>query len=500
MRCSGFGFRTAFRTPSTEIRIPNTEPLAKIPFPTYAHPRMYQATLHFKRFLLLFGDFLMLQGALALTLVLRYGRLDVQTWRMHELPFLIISLLWAVGLFVTGLYDLSRARNTLSYFRTFLEGMFVNLLIAFAFFYLFPVFGIAPRTNLLLFFAASLLLVYCWRLLFNKFIMRGLFRTRLMYVGPADDAAALRGLVSASTYGFELVSVVHTTPRLAHEADGMRWTDRLDALSLLVKQDRIGAVVLGHGIEEYPALREALYGALYTSVGIIDRKGLEETLTGRVPVASVDKAWFLRNLRENEKAWFETVKRVLDIVTAIPFALLTIAVTPVVAVLMKATSSGSVFFTQERIGKHGKPFRMVKFRTMRHPKGQTSAETGGAQFAAANDPRVTRIGRFLRKTRIDELPQIWNVLKGDMSFVGPRPERPEFVEQLTERMPYYALRHLTRPGLTGWAQVSYTYASTLDDNLIKLQYDLYYVKHRSLVLDAAILLKTINTVLRRQGT
>lgn len=167
---------------------------------------------------------------------------------------------------------------------------------------------------------------------------------------------------------------------------------------------------------------------------------------------------------------------------------------------MQTTSSGSIFFIQERVGRHGKKFKMIKFRTMHHPVGQDSAEAEGAQFATKNDPRITTVGKWLRKLRIDELPQVWNVLKGDMSFIGPRPERPEFVEQLTERMPYYALRHLTRPGLTGWAQVRYRYASTLDDNLIKLQYDLFYVKNRSIILDAAILLKTINTVLRSQGT
>jgi len=461
---------------------------------------MYRVTLHVKRILLLLGDFLALQIALIATLVLRYGSLDMKTLRLHETPFLIVSLLWAVGLFVTGLYDLTKARNTLVYFRTFLEGMFINLLIAFAFFYLIPVFGIEPRTNLLLFFATSLLLIYLWRLVFNKFLAKGLFKTRVMYIGPADDALALHTLITTSTLGFELVTVIHTTPRSSYEQDGIRWLNELGDLAHTIQEDRINAVVLGHGIEEIPALREALYSALYTSVALIDRKELEETLTGRIPIASVNKAWFLRHLRESEKAWFESAKRGLDLLTAVPFAVLTIAITPIVALLMKTTSSGTVFFTQERVGKHGKPFRIIKFRTMHHPKGMASAETGGAQFAIEKDPRITKVGKILRAMRIDELPQIWNVIKGDMSFVGPRPERPEFVEQLTERMPYYALRHLTRPGLTGWAQTHYKYASTLDDNLVKLQYDLFYVKHRSLILDMAILLKTINTVLRHQGT
>ena len=407
---------------------------------------------------------------------------------------------WIIGLYVSGLYDLTRAKNTLIHFRTFLESMLVNLLIAVAFFYLVPVFGIEPRTNLFLFFAISLFLIYAWRLAFNRFITRGLFRTRLCYVGPAEDATAFRNLIAQNTLGFQLVAIIATTPYASRDADGIIWTDHIESLPEFIVTQRIDAVVLGHHVDEIETLREALYRALYTSVALIDRRDIEELLTGRVPVASVDKAWFLRNLKESEKAWFEAVKRGTDILLAIPFGLLTIALTPIIAILMLTTSEGGLFFRQKRVGKNGKLFEIVKFRTMNHPGGRSDAELHGAQFAVKDDARVTPIGRFLRVTRIDELPQVWNVLKGDMSFIGPRPERPEFVAQLTERMPYYALRHLTRPGLTGWAQVKFAYASTLDDNLVKLQYDLYYVKHRSLLLDFTILLKTIDTILRRKGT
>jgi exopolysaccharide biosynthesis polyprenyl glycosylphosphotransferase len=456
---------------------------------------MYRFGLTLKSLLLVAGDFVALEAALVFALFLRYGGITRLTWSLHALPFTIVIAAWIVGLYVTGLYDLTRAKNTLPNFRTFLEGMFVNLLVAVAFFYLVPVFGIEPRTNLFIFFAISLFLIYAWRLAFNRFIAKGLFKTRLCYVGPAEDAVSFRDLVAPNTLGFELVAVITTTPRYAADADGIHWTDNIEGLPELIGSDRIDAVVLGHHVDEIEALKEALYRALDTSVALIDRRDLEETLTGRVPVAAVDKAWFLRHLRESEKAWFETVKRGLDVVVAIPFGILTLALTPFVALAIKLTSPGTVFYSQERVGTRGKRIRIVKFRTMR-----SDAEAGGAQFSTKGDTRITSVGKFLRATRIDELPQVWNVLRGDMSFVGPRPERPEFVHQLTERMPYYALRHLTRPGLTGWAQIKYNYASTLDDNLVKLQYDLYYVKHRSLLLDLAILLKTIDTILRHKGT
>jgi len=456
---------------------------------------MYRFALALKRLLLVMGDFAALEAALICALLLRYGEFTAPMWSRHAIPFVIVIAAWLMGLYVTGLYDLTRAKTTLPNFRTFLEGMFVNLLIAVAFFYLIPVFGIEPRTILFLFFAISLFFIYAWRLTFNRFIAKGLFKTRLCYVGPAEDAISFRDLVAMNTLGFELVAIVATSPRRTIERDGILWSDAIDDLPNLIVRERIDGVVLGHHVDEIEPLKEALYRALYTSVALIDRRDLEETLTGRVPVAAVDKAWFLRHLRESEKAWFETVKRGLDVVVAIPFGVLTVALMPVVALAIKLSSPGSVFYTQERVGKNGKAFRIIKFRTMRQ-----NAEAAGAQFSQKGDARVTAVGRFLRATRIDELPQVWNVIMGDMSFVGPRPERPEFVTQLTERMPYYALRHLTRPGLTGWAQITYEYASTLDDNLIKLQYDLYYVKHRSLLLDLAILLKTIDTILRRKGT
>jgi exopolysaccharide biosynthesis polyprenyl glycosylphosphotransferase len=455
--------------------------------------------MYIKRIILLFGDLLAFQIALAVSLLARYGMIESHAWRLHAIPFFIVSLLWVVGLFVTGMYDLSQAKNGLGHFRLFLEGMFVNVLIAVAFFYLVPIFGIEPRTNLLLFFVFSLLIVYGWRLVFNKFFARELMKTRLLFVGHTEDAMTLREMLCQSGLGFELTAVIHTTPRTERMSDGIRWIDRFDNLISLIREERISTIVLGHGIDEIPELRDALYQTLSTSVALIDRREMEETLTGRVPITNVTKSWFLAHLRESEKTWFETIKRILDVCMAIPFAALTIIVTPFVALFMGLTSEGKLFFVQERIGRYGKPFKMVKFRTMHHPNGQKSAEAEGAQFAVKNDPRITTVGRFLRATRIDELPQIWNVLRGDMSLVGPRPERPEFVEQLTARMPYYPLRHLTRPGLTGWAQIRYKYASNLDDNLVKLQYDLYYVKHRSLMLDAVILLRTIDTVLRTKG-
>jgi exopolysaccharide biosynthesis polyprenyl glycosylphosphotransferase len=412
------------------------------------------------------------------------------------MPFGIVSVLWLVGSYIAGLYDFHVLKNGIKFFRLYLEGMIANLAVALAFFYLIPVFGIEPRTNLFLYFAIALLLGYGWRLAYNRFITNVMFRSRALFVGSGADAAKVRSLLERSAFGFELVAVVETSSGARFDDERVTWYTMPDALDRIIQEQKIHAILLGHRPDEVPGLREALYRTLFTSVALIDRTKLEESMTGRIPLEYVSQTWFLEHLRENEKTWYEAGKRIIDLVMSIPIAIVSLILFPFVALSIKLSSRGPVLYSQVRIGKMGTPFRIWKFRTMR----RDAEADGKPHWASEHDPRVTKVGRFLRKTRIDELPQIWNVLKGDMSLIGPRPERPEFVEELTLQMPYYALRHLTRPGLTGWAQVKFPYAASVQDNLQKLQFDLYYIKHRSLLIDIAITLRTIGIVLRRQGT
>lgn len=288
------------KAPSSSTSFPVSNPLlAQTPISAY-DLAMFRITLHLKKVLLLLGDFIALQIALLFALLFRYGSIDYTTWSVHQFPFFIISILWAIGLFVTGLYDLSKASNTLTYFRTFVEGMFVNLLIAFTFFYLIPIFGIEPRTNLFLFFALSLLLIYCWRMIFNKFVTKGLFKTQLLFIGTAEEATSFRDLLSQSTLGFVLTYIAHTTPRTTYAQDGIQWTDQINNLLEIIQKKQINAIVLGHGTSEIPAVEEVLYQSLFSSVAIIDRKEIEETLTGRISLSNINKAWFLDHLRESE--------------------------------------------------------------------------------------------------------------------------------------------------------------------------------------------------------
>jgi exopolysaccharide biosynthesis polyprenyl glycosylphosphotransferase len=215
---------------------------------------------------------------------------------------------------------------------------------------------------------------------------------------------------------------------------------------------------------------------------------------GRVPVEEITSVWFLHALNVANRGIAAALKRLLDLVVALVLLVIATPLMVATAIAVKLTSPGTVFYRQQRVGEHGRVFTCVKFRSMRH-----DAETDGARWADEDDPRTTAVGRYLRRYRVDELPQLWNVMRGEMTMVGPRPERPEFVRELVEAVPFYSPRHLTKPGLTGWAQVSAGYAATLDDARLKLSYDLYYLKHRGLALDLAILLRTIGVVLRGTG-
>jgi exopolysaccharide biosynthesis polyprenyl glycosylphosphotransferase len=449
-----------------------------------------------KSLLLVLGDLVMFELALFLSLTIRYGEIDVNRWAINVIPFTFVTLLWVICFYIVGLYNLILVREPVRLFRTFLEGMIANLAIAFGFFYLLPFFGLTPRTILFLFFSLSLLLGYAWRLVAGRLLQSFFSGGRVLYVGPSEEMRKVDALLRESALGMKLVGAIATSGE-SYRHNDIAWFPLADYQTVL-QNEHITAVVLGIRPESEPELSKQLYKSIFSSVQMLDRAEIEEAATGRIPLSYVTETWFLHHLNEGDKAWYEGVKRVVDIVLAIPFGLVTLVLWPFVALVTKISSPGPIIYSQVRVGKGGKHFKIYKFRSM-----HLDAEKDGARFTsdAKTDPRLFTFGRFMRRMRIDELPQIWNVLKGDLSLIGPRPERPEFVAPLIERMPYYTLRHLTRPGLTGWAQVMFlTPTASLEDNLKKLQYDLYYIKHRSFFIDALILLRTVGIVLRRQGT
>ncbi len=230
-------------------------------------------------------------------------------------------------------------------------------------------------------------------------------------------------------------------------------------------------------------------------VKVEDATSWLEKISGKIEVENLYPSWLVFNEGFRRSAVFIVVRRMLSILISLTGLILALPLLPVIMLVIRLDSKGPVFYTQTRMGKGGRLFKVVKFRTMRQ-----DAESGsGPQWAGNNDPRVTRVGKFLRTSRLDEIPQLWCVLKGDMAFVGPRPERPEFIEMLSKEIPYYGVRHMVRPGVTGWAQIKYKYGSTIEDAREKLQYDLYYIKNASIGLDLVIMFQTVKIVLLGRG-
>lgn len=452
---------------------------------------------HLKQLMLALGDYAVFSLALVLALTIRYNGWSEDVWATHAGPFSLIFLLWLAGFYVAGLYNLRLIQDPLKLFRNYTEGMVGNLLMAFAFFYLHPGLSISPRTNLLIVVALTFLIGYIWRVSFLRLIDTRLFHAKALYIGPSEEIPTIQRLLGSSALGLTLGSAFSTSGE-PNSTLPIKWLKDTSALEEAVQDQQINIIILGVSIDTLEHLHQTLYRSLFHSVTLIDRMELEETIRGRICLTEVKDTWFIQHLRESEKSWYDSCKRAMDLMLAVPFSIATILLLPFIALAIRASSTGPLFYTQTRVGRNGQEFSIWKFRTMR-----VDAEKNGPQFTSSTktDPRITSVGRILRQLRLDELPQLWNVIRGDLSFIGPRPERPEFVTPLVARMPYYHLRHLTRPGLTGWAQVQWlTPTTSLDDNLIKLQYDLYYIKNRSFLLDFSILLKTIGIVLRRQGT
>jgi exopolysaccharide biosynthesis polyprenyl glycosylphosphotransferase len=221
---------------------------------------------------------------------------------------------------------------------------------------------------------------------------------------------------------------------------------------------------------------------------------LIERLSGRVPLEGLNPSNLIFTEGFNVRAPLQVARRLVSIAISFFALIVCLPFIPLIILAVRLSSPGPIFFRQTRVGLRGQLFSIYKFRTMRQ-----DAEANGAVWASKNDARITPLGRFMRKTRLDEIPQLWNVLRGDMGFVGPRPERPEFVQWLTKEIPYYDLRHIIRPGITGWAQVRYQYGASLEETKRKLEYDLYYIKHLSLGLDLLIMFETIKTIILRRG-
>lgn len=437
-----------------------------------------------RQLFLLFGDFLVLNLSLVITIFIRY-RLISQDWRsfreilnFHLAPFAVVFLIWLLCFYVGGLYRPSTLTNSRSFNRNALSGIAIASLLSVLFFYLLSS-EVTPKTNLFIFIIVFTIIFLPWRRFYNLLLKSYLPKNKVIFVGQSLQAEKLtKELTQFPQFGWQNAGVINI--------------EEIELLSQKIKEQGIKTIVL-NGRTNSEEAQQALFDCLKLKVNFYSFPHFYELVTGKIPVEDIDRSWFLENLNEGKRKAYNAGKNLFDFFGAIALLIISLPFWPLIALLVKYSSRGPIFFTQERLGEHEKTFKMLKFRTM------TVTDNDGA-MTAENDPRITPIGNFLRKTRLDEIPQLINILKREMSFIGPRPERPEFAIKLAEKIPFYKTRLLIKPGITGWDQVSGIYHSPSDeDTLEKLQYDLFYLKHRSLYLDVSIILKTIATVLRKGG-
>ena len=438
---------------------------------------MLSGIRNLKVVILVVGDVAAAYLALVVTLFLRYGGQSFSKhWSQHFAPFTLVFALWLVIFYIVGLYELDRVRNRLELLSRAAEALGAAFLVSLAVFYFATDYNITPKTNLALTIAIFGVLLVAWRLYAFSLFSRTRFLSRLLFLGRAPEAAALCSILKDRPHlGWKCVGTVSEMP-----TDGQ-----------LPKADTI---VVSRALGERADLTRALYDRFFAATTVIDFSDFYESVRRTVPASALSEQWVLNNLAAQDIAAHDHLKRPLDFALAAILLVLTLPLTILTGLAVWLNDRGPIFYRQERVGRGGQPFQIIKFRTMR-----VDAESAGAAFASEKDPRGTGVGRFLRESRLDELPQLWNILRGDMSFVGPRPERPEFERKLAETIPLFPVRHLIRPGLTGWAQVNESYASSEEDHLRKLRLDLYYLKHHSLTLDLAIVLKTVYSVLKRRG-
>jgi len=441
-----------------------------------------------KKIILLFGDVLILYLSLWLTLLIRYGaNFDFNRWQQHFWPFTVIFFFWLVIFYIAGLYELTLARNNINFYSTLLRGLMINAGLAIAFFYFIPYFGIAPKTNLFLNLAIFTLLFSGWRQVYNHLLKTSTLINNVLIIGRDGKNKETK----------QINEIVKNNPQLGYRViNQIRPQDIQTPFDLLemATEKNIKTIITAIDPHQDSRLVQSLYQCLPLKISFSDLPSFYEKILGKVPISSIGEIWFLENLTESQKNFYEAFKRIFDMLAAFVFGLISLVFYPLIILAIKIDSRGAILYKQRRISQDGQIFKVVKFRSM-----VEEAEKNGAQWADQQDHRITRVGNFLRKTRLDELPQMWNVFIGQMSFIGPRPERIEFVQQLEKEIPYYQIRHIVKPGLTGWAQVNFHYGASVQDSIEKLQYELYYIKHRSFILDLSILLRTIKIVLKGGG-
>jgi exopolysaccharide biosynthesis polyprenyl glycosylphosphotransferase len=455
-----------------------------------------------RRILLVLIDFLIAVVALIASLFVwswvdEYYDFTLEFLRTIPNWFYLLPFVWVI--LMVELYDEHRASNwkqtTRSVAMTALIGLGLYLVIYF--FYSTP--KSLNRRGVAGFIVAATALTYFWRLLYIRIFTAPEFMRRVLLVGAGETGQTLlKVFKTISPPPFFWVGMIDDDPdKLGMEKEGYRVLGSSEKLLEVVSQEHVSDIIVAISGEMQGRMFQALLDAQEMGIAITRMPVAYEELLDRVPIQHLEADWILRSFVDQARVngFYELGKRLLDIAGGLVGCGIFLFFFPLIAIAILLDSGWPIFYKQIRSGRGGQPYKIFKFRTM----GLNAEPDGQPQWAEENDKRATRVGRVLRKTHLDELPQFINVLKGEMSLVGPRAERPELVDWFQQHVPFYRARLLVKPGITGWAQVNFGYASTIEETITKLEYDLYYIKHRNLILDFVILLRTPATVFGLRG-
>lgn len=449
--------------------------------------------------LLILAEAALVYGAMICAVYLRFGVTDGSFELLEKNGFLkaaLAAFFCLAAFYLFDLYDFLLMHDRRELVLRLIQALGLAWIVLAFSFYTFPGLMLGRGVSLIA-LPIALTLMVAWRISIHWFLGHPDFGERILIVGSGNLAVEVaREVLDRKDAGYRIVGFVGTdSDLLGKSLINPRVIGMTEQLDDIVKRENIDRIVVAMGERrgQLPT-NKLLQLSLAGQVNIEEGASFYERITGRVSLNMLRPSWLIFSGRGRQAKISELTRNVVHWLVALIGAILSLPIVLVTAVLIKLESNGPVFYRQERVGRNGRTFVLAKFRSMR-----VDAESAGPVWASKKDTRTTRVGRIIRKIRVDEIPQFWNILKGEMSFVGPRPERPHFVAQLAEEIPFYEQRHLIAPGLTGWAQIKYPYGASIEDARQKLQYDLFYIKNHGLVLDAIIMFETIKIILFGRG-
>ncbi len=410
---------------------------------------------------------------------------------------MIIAMVTQLSLYFNDLYEFKTSDRTIEIAYRLIQALGVTSIVLAILYYIWP--------NLIIgrwiFFVSLLVLigfVASWRLLYSAMIYKKIFTEKAIMLGNGQLAMNILSEVEQRPdLSYDIKAIVTNNNRQSMEKifNPSKLINGFDHICDLTEEEKIDAIIVAldekRGVFPYRQLLDCKV----RGINIIDGESFYERISGKLLVENINPSWLIFSDGFQKSRFVRISKRAVDFLAASLLLIIFAPVSLITAIAIKLDSPGPILFSQERVGENGKLFKIFKFRSMR----ADAEKRTGPVWATEDDPRITRVGRIIRKLRIDEIPQLWNVFKGDMSFVGPRPERPYFVKQLKEKIPYYNERFTVKPGITGWAQVKYPYGASEKDALEKLKYDLYYIKNMSILMDLLVIFQTTKTVLLGRG-